>query len=223
MIILLDFAENYSFFVQDAVQGYHWNNSQRHFTLSLSTIQKVVFFCSESHCLISDSLNYNTNAVHQFIPAVLSDIRAKRPNATKFICFNDGASSQWKNCKNFFNLCYHNSDRGFEAELNCFATSHGKSSYGGIGVTVKRLTAQASLLMTSGEVISTTYEMFRWCQGNVIGISFFYVSSEIINNHVNQFQLDERYELIKTVPGTRSYQSFILNGLSKLILRRKSK
>ena len=27
-IILLDFAENYSFIAQDAVQGYHWNNSQ---------------------------------------------------------------------------------------------------------------------------------------------------------------------------------------------------
>ena len=97
------------------------------------------------------------------------------------------------------------------------------SSYDGIGGTVKRLTARASLLMTSGQVISTPYEMFQWCQGNVTVISFFYVSSEDINNHVNQFQLDQRYELIKTVPGTRSYHSFIPNGLSKLILRRLSK
>ena len=28
LIILLDLAENYSFIEQDAVQGYHWNNSQ---------------------------------------------------------------------------------------------------------------------------------------------------------------------------------------------------
>ena len=28
LIILLDFAENYSFVVQDAVQGFHWENSQ---------------------------------------------------------------------------------------------------------------------------------------------------------------------------------------------------
>ena len=27
-IILLDFAENYSFIIQDAVQGHHWDNSQ---------------------------------------------------------------------------------------------------------------------------------------------------------------------------------------------------
>ena len=28
VIILLDFVENYSFLVQNAVQGYHWENSQ---------------------------------------------------------------------------------------------------------------------------------------------------------------------------------------------------
>ena len=28
LIILLDFAENYSFVVQDFVQGFHWENSQ---------------------------------------------------------------------------------------------------------------------------------------------------------------------------------------------------
>ena len=27
-LILLDFAENYSFIIQDAIQGYHWNKSQ---------------------------------------------------------------------------------------------------------------------------------------------------------------------------------------------------
>jgi hypothetical protein len=27
-IILMDFSENYSFIVQDAVQGFHWENSQ---------------------------------------------------------------------------------------------------------------------------------------------------------------------------------------------------
>ena len=27
-VIVLDFAENYAFIVQDAAQGFHWNNSQ---------------------------------------------------------------------------------------------------------------------------------------------------------------------------------------------------
>ena len=27
-LVLLDFVQNYSFVIQDAIQGYHWNNSQ---------------------------------------------------------------------------------------------------------------------------------------------------------------------------------------------------
>jgi hypothetical protein len=27
-VVLWDFAENYSFILQDEVQGYHWNNAQ---------------------------------------------------------------------------------------------------------------------------------------------------------------------------------------------------
>ena len=49
-----------------------------------------------------------------------------------------------------------------------------------------------------------------------------FVSSEDIDNHVNQFQIDHHYELTNTLPGTRSYHSFIPDGLSKLILWRIS-
>ena len=41
----------------------------------------------------------------------------------KCICFSDGASSQYKHCKNFINLCHHNSDHGLQAEWNFFAFS----------------------------------------------------------------------------------------------------
>ena len=33
-------------------------------------------------------------------------------NKTKCIYFSDGASSKYKNCKDFINLCHHNSDHG---------------------------------------------------------------------------------------------------------------
>ena len=221
--ILLNFAENYSFIMQNDVQGYHRNNSQ----VTLHPI--IVYYiesgilCLKSYCLISDCLNHDTNALHKFTSVVLNDIRAKHPNATKCIYFSDGASWQYKIWKNFINLCPHNPDHGLEVEWNFFAISHGKSPCDGIWDTVKRLTAHTSLQMTSGQLISTPYEMFQWCQNNMSGISFFYVSSEDINNHVNQFQLDQCYELTKTAPGTRSYHSFISDGLSKLILQRISK
>ena len=89
--------------------------------------------------------------------------------------------------------------------MGFFATSHGKSPWDGIWGTVKWLTAYVSLQMTSGQVISTPYEMFQWCQGNVSGISFFYISSNLlyIANHLsnkccNDLNIYKRNELEST-------------------------
>ena len=130
--ILLDFAENYSFIVQDAIQGYHWNNSQATLHAIVVYNKKSGILCSKTYCLISNCLNHNTNSVHKSISAVFN-IRPKHPNVTQCIYFSDGASSQYKNCKNFINICHHNSDHGLEAEWNFFATSHAKSPCDGIG------------------------------------------------------------------------------------------
>ena len=57
----------------------------------------------------------------------------------------DGSAAQYKNQKIFINLCYHHSDFGVQAEWHFYATSHGKGPCDGIGGTVKRLAAKASL------------------------------------------------------------------------------
>jgi len=43
-IILLDFAENFSFVIQDAAQGFHWDNSQ-------ATLHPFVIYHKNSHSL----------------------------------------------------------------------------------------------------------------------------------------------------------------------------
>ena len=53
------------------------------------------------------------------------------------IYFSDGCAGQYKNYKNFVNLCHHLSDVGIEAFWNFFATSHGKYSCDGIGRITK--------------------------------------------------------------------------------------
>ena len=43
-ILLLDYAENYSYVVQDAVQGDHWDNSQAtlHLLCTIMMLMKVI-------------------------------------------------------------------------------------------------------------------------------------------------------------------------------------
>ncbi len=58
-IVLLDFADNFKFFVQEEVQSYHWNNQQR-------TLHTVVVYYKDfqdnlqefSLCILSEDMNH---------------------------------------------------------------------------------------------------------------------------------------------------------------------
>jgi hypothetical protein len=221
VVILMDFAENYSFVVQDAVQGQHWNNSQA--TLHPFT----VYYKDEgelkclSICVVSDHLQHNTNVVHAFLDKVLSHLKTINSFSHIFY-FTDGAASQYKNYKNLTNLCFHRSDFGIDAEWHFFATSHGKSPCDGIGGTVKRLVARASLQAATTDQILTPEQLFHWAVANIHGIQFFYVSADEIQQHESSLKLEERYSAVKTIPGTRSHHSFVPVSVDTIEMRRIS-
>ena len=62
----------------------------------------------------------------------------------QIVYFSDGAAQQYKNRKNFSNLCHHELDFSVKAEWHFSATSHGKGACDGLGGTVKHLEALAS-------------------------------------------------------------------------------
>jgi hypothetical protein len=94
-ILLGDFAENYSFIVQDAAQGFHWENSQAtlhpfvaYYRVSdeNSTLKHI------SMCVISDSGRHSTAAVFEFQKHVLSHLRTVLPRVHKVHYFSDGCA-----------------------------------------------------------------------------------------------------------------------------------
>jgi hypothetical protein len=52
---------------------------------------------------------------------------------------------QYKNRKNFLNLCYHKDDFGMDAVWHLFVVSHGRGACVGIGRTIKRLANKVAL------------------------------------------------------------------------------
>ena len=223
-IILLDFAENYGFIVQDAVQGHHWDNSQ-------ATVHPFVIYLKDSPssdlkcinmCIISDNLKHDTVAVHAFITEILTAIKTNYPHLTNMIYFSDGASSQYKKFKNLANLCNHYDDHNLSAEWHFFATSHGKSPCDGIGGTVKRLVARASLQAPINNQILTPHDMYNWLKNNVDGIDFFFISQDQVKLNSIKYKLPERFEACKTIAGVRSHHSFIPCVGNKLEMRRVS-
>ncbi|CAH0547109.1 unnamed protein product [Brassicogethes aeneus] len=205
ILITCDFAENYSFVMQDEVQSYHWNNAQ-------ATIHPFVIYFKQEETLqnlnyvfISNCLKHNTVAFHLFLTHLIPDLKHKIPKLFKIFYFSDGSAAQYKNKKNFTNLALHKKDFGLEAEWHYFATSHGKSACDGLGGTVKRLAARASLQRPYEDQIMTPLQLFNWSQDNITGINFKYCNEDQYIAHENI--LSKRYSNIKTIKGTQKIHS----------------
>jgi hypothetical protein len=61
----------------------------------------------------------------------------------KIVYFSDGSAAQYKHRENYL-ICY-NEGFGVPADWHFFATSHGKSACEGVGGTLKRFAAKASM------------------------------------------------------------------------------
>ncbi len=147
-MVIADFSENYSFILQDAAQGFHSNNSQATLHPFIAYFIDSGELCHLSYVIISDCLHHDTIAVYLFqkcFIAFLKNLLPERLQPKSIICFSDGAASQYKNRKKFVNLCLHQNNFGISAEWHFSATSHGKGACDGLGETVKRLAARASL------------------------------------------------------------------------------
>ena len=208
LVVVADFSENYSFVVQDAAQGMHWNNSQ-------ATIHPFVVYYQHSDkehhisfVVVSDCLQHDTVAVHLFQRELIAFLKSVLPfGITKITYFSDGAASQYKNRKNFVNLCSHEADFGMKAEWHFSATSHGKGACDGVGGTVKRLAARASLQKPFDQQIMSPTQLYEWAKENIPAIVFRYCSTE--DYEVVKQELESRFRNSRTIPGTRKLHAFI--------------
>ena len=144
-LIILDFAENCSFIIENAIQGYHWNSSQATLHPFIIYKKNQANLTHESVCIKLDHTKHDSSVVHTFLEKLLNVLKIKYPKLQKCIYISVGAGSQYKNCKAFCNLYHHEPDFGLQAEWNLFATFHEKIRCVGIEGTVKGLVGNASL------------------------------------------------------------------------------
>ena len=145
--------------------------------------------CNKSFCIISDDTEHDVAMV--YIQHIFTDhLKLILPHIQKIEYFSDGCAGQYKNRKNLYNLCQHKFDFGITAVWNFFATSHGKSPCDGIGGTVKRVTARASLQRPNEHHILTPLQMFEFCSttSSLSSIKFFFVYKDQVT------QLRETFE-----------------------------
>ena len=188
-ILVSDFSENYSFVVQDAAQGLHWNNLQAtihpfvlyYYDPELNSVNKKSYAC------ISDHMNHDTDAVFTFLKSFIDDsIKPNFPDIKKIIYFSDGSSAQYKDHENFTNLIHHAAHFEIKAEWHFFATSHGKNACDGVGGTIKRLAARASLQRPVTNQILTSKQLFDFANDEIDGITVYFVDSMLVHQ-ISQF------------------------------------
>ena len=162
--VIIDFAENYAFTVQNAIPGFHWNNDQ-------ATIYNIVIYYKDgedtrhkSLVIISEVLQHDSIAVYGFHKILMEFLKSSFNLVKKIFYFSDGARQQYKNYKNAINLAYHQSDFQVEGEWHFFATAHGKGPYDGLGATVKRGAIRASLQSGDNNHILTAKDLYKWFQ-----------------------------------------------------------
>lgn len=200
-LVTADFSENYSFVLQDTAQGFYWNNSQANVHPFVAYYVKDDKVCHNSYVKISDCLHHDTIAVYLFQRCFIFS-----PVKIPFY-FSDGAESQYKNRKNFINLCHHYIDFGITAGWHFSATSHGKGAFDGVGGTVKRPAARVSFQRPYDQQIMTPHQHFEWATVNIPSMILYYCSLDDYNR-VDIF-LKDRFCRSRTISGTRNLNSFI--------------
>ena len=145
-LVLGDFAENYQFLIQDEIQSYQWSKEY-------CTFHPLVIYHhnAEGHlqhlslCFISDNNTHDRSFVYQIQTIMVDYLKETLPRISKTVYFSDGCGEQYKNYKNFINMCCHKNDFEIDAEWGFSATSHGKSPCDGTAGAVKCHTAKRSL------------------------------------------------------------------------------
>ncbi|CAH0552550.1 unnamed protein product [Brassicogethes aeneus] len=161
----------------------------------------------------------NKIEVNVFLKIVTAFIKSLSNTAKKIFYFSDGAPQQFKNYKNFVNLYYHKEDFGINAEWHFFASYHGKGPCDGVGGTLKRGAARASLQLPFDKQISNPRELYQWAaqSNNLPKIEVRY--STIADYEKATENLNIRYSKAKSITDTQKYHCVIPNTDGSLTMK----
>lgn len=208
IVVTLDFSENYTLHIQNAIQAQHWSKDQATLHVYVVYYKLNNKLKHENFVVISEYVNHDATGVNLFNGKLIEHLKKKLGEnfIKKIFYFSDGAGSQYKNKFNFINLIEHEKEFGIPAEWHFFATSHGKGAVDGIGGSVKQKAYRASLQGNENSQITTPKQLFDWAVSNFKKISFGYCSQE--DHAAHKLKLESRYSKVQTVKGTRQFHFY---------------
>ncbi|XP_072030072.1 uncharacterized protein [Amphiura filiformis] len=169
MVLVLDFAENYTCKYQDEIQSAHWYHSN-------ATVHPIVAYHSCPHCgktmmtslvMISPDKTHDFNAVNSFMDLAINHLKSHlgADHVTDVVRFSDGCGAQYKSKGPFYDLSCAQENYNTNVRHEFFGSRHGKGPSDGESAVVKR---QASLAVLGGKVtINDARDLFKYCLDKV--------------------------------------------------------
>ena len=220
-LVNLDFAQNFTYAIQNEVQSHYWHRGNHTNQVTLHPF--VVYFKSnneihhKSFCIFSDYLVHNAGTVYVFISKIIPLLKECLPRLKKIFYFSDGAGSQYKNRFNFANLACHKDEYAIDAEWHFSASCHGKGPCDGIGGCVKRLAYRESLRRDGNNQITNVQSLIEWAIAalpNITAILVLKNEAEVVVE-----KLKKRFSRARKIKGTRDFHSFTSNGDGTLTVK----
>ena len=125
--------------------------------------------------------------------------------------FSDGAASQYKRFRSLINLMYHDHDFNLAAEHHLFCKFAQERLMRWDWRDYKKRSCIQKSDFDTRTVLPLDYEKHEWCGNGV--------TEDGIISHEKRYELKIRYNEVQTIPGTRNYHCFILDGDSLIIKR----
>jgi len=208
VLVLCDYAENYSYLIQNAIQSNYWSNDQATLHVFVCLYRDSANTLHEfNYVNISDYHKHETKAVHLFQKKLICKLIDVVPfGIKKIIYFSDGSAAQYKNRFNFSNLMKHEKDFGMPAEWHFHATSHGKNLCDGIGGAIKRAAFRASHQKDPCAQIDSAKKLCQFAN-NLPKYTCEYTS--IADHQRHNRSLNKRFKDCSFLKGCRSLHSFV--------------
>ncbi|KAK3913425.1 ARL14 effector protein [Frankliniella fusca] len=196
VIINADFAENYTYVIQESAQSHYFSNKQ-------ATIHPFMCYGKKDGDIVKLPFVIISDYTEKHDTAAFSSFQVKLMN---FLTLNLGSLK--KNRKSVANTWFHFSDFGVSAEWHFFATSHGKCACDGLGGTVKRVAYLHSLRATNpGEQITNAIELFNFSVQKIKSMTFELVTSDDVKNHIKKMEV--RFSTAAEIDGIKSSHAII--------------
>ena len=146
VVLTIDFAENYTCFSQNEIQGAHWTKDSVtiHPCIALYRCPKDNVIIDECVDIISNDLLHDSHAVHKYTTEVMQHLKVMREIQFEHVyVISDGCAAHYKSKVPFMDISCSIDDHQVTMERCFYGSRHGKNRCDGEAGVLKSMATRA--------------------------------------------------------------------------------